>query len=115
MNTNDIVQLVQNDNIHAFYVCGQWRKLRRDILAEDKHECQCCKARGKYTRATHVHHVKHLREYPALALSKTYRDGQGYEHRQLISVCQECHETVCHPERMQRTQNAKPITAERWD
>ena len=37
-----------------FYVSGEWRKLRKKVLAKHKYECQECKHRGKYTKATYI-------------------------------------------------------------
>lgn len=96
---------------NPFYQSKEWRRLRRDVLSADKFECQFCKAKGKYTRATHVHHVKHLDDFPELALEKYYPDN-GVQKRNLMSVCKDCHETVCHPERLRHTK--KPLNDERW-
>ena len=80
----------------------------------DKYECQHCKAKGKYTRATICHHVNYLKLHPELALEKYYVDDDGNVKRQLISTCKNCHETVCHPERL-RWNIPEPLTQERWD
>lgn len=100
---------------NSFYDSREWKRKRREILERDHFECCCCRARGRYTRAVIVHHVRHLEDAPELALSDTYVDGCGAVHRQLISVCRDCHETVCHPERLRRTALPEPVTAERWD
>ena len=86
-----------------------------EILQRDHFECVCCRARGRYTHAVIVHHVRHLEDAPELALSDTYTDGRGAVQRQLISVCRDCHENVCHPERLKRYESAEPVTSERWD
>jgi hypothetical protein len=62
-----------------------------------------------------VHHVQHLEDHPELALADVYTDAHGVELRQLVSVCRDCHETVCHPERLRRTEPGAPPTVERWD
>jgi 5-methylcytosine-specific restriction endonuclease McrA len=98
---------------NPFYLSPAWQHKRKQILQRDHHECVYCKAKGKHSRAVIVHHVKHLDEYPELALSDYYTDEHGVQHRQLVSVCRDCHETVCHPERMRRTYK-KPLTEERW-
>ena len=54
-----IRQWLADSNDLAFYVSYDWKKKRREVLAMDKYECQVCKARGRYNRATMVHHVKH--------------------------------------------------------
>lgn len=105
--------LIEEDNLHAFYTSSEWLNLKSEVMREFKHECQDCKARGKYTKATIVHHVKHLKDYPELALSKTYIDENGNKKIQLKPVCKDCHEYVEHPERL-RWNVKKPLTEERW-
>lgn len=95
-----------------FYWSSPWQRLRSYVLDLDRHECQICKARGRYSRADIVHHVKHLRERPDLALS-VYDPDTG--ERQLISVCKACHEAE-HPEALRRLDSKSPaLTPERWD
>lgn len=97
---------------HTFYCCAPWKNCREEVLKLDRYECQICKARGKYRRASIVHHVKHLTDRPDLALS-IYNPDTG--ERQLISVCKRCHEDL-HPESQQQAQLPQdPITQERWD
>lgn len=98
---------------NPFYDTKEWRAKRDEILDKDK-ECQLCKARGEYSPAVIVHHVRHLEDAPELALCDTYTDAHGVERRQLISVCRDCHENVCHPERLKHN-SSEPATAERWD
>lgn len=107
------IQCVHNNNLHALYTCWDWLKLRYEVLRDDKHECQCCKAQGKYTKATMVHHEKPVKEYPELAFSKIYVDEDGKERRQLISLCNSCHEEK-HPARRLKAAKVRPITEERW-
>jgi hypothetical protein len=38
----------------------------------------------------------------------------GAEVRNLITVCRECHETVCHPEKTWTAERKEPVTEERW-
>lgn len=105
------VQKCIDDNyLIRFYTWSLWLSLRAEILKADKYECQVCKRKGKYTKATHVHHVKHVRKHPELALVKLLPDGR----RQLISLCKACHELE-HPERMWKKEYKKPVTEERWD
>lgn len=106
-------QCIESNNLHSFYTCPAWVKLRVEVLAEDKYECQPCKGKGRYKRAKIVHHIKHVRQHPELALSKHYVDEDGNEQRQLISVCNGCHEKE-HPERFKRGRKKKPLTIERW-
>lgn len=86
-----VQSLIDDGNIHAFYVSKYWLRLRREVLEEYKYECQQCKARGYYTRATHVHHVQHVLKYPRLALSKYYI-FRGMFFRNLVPLCHDCHE-----------------------
>lgn len=112
-----LLGLILSGDIHPFYVTPEWRKLSRDVLRDDHWDCQICKASGKRVPAVLVHHVKHVKKFPDLALSRYYADENGHRKRNLISVCRGCHETVCHPERM-RKQTSGPagfVSAERWD
>ncbi len=104
--------LIAENRLEEFYVSKQWRRLRKDVLKDYKDECQECKKRGFYSKANHVHHVQYVRRHPMLALSRTYM-FQGKEYINLIPVCKECHETVCHPERL-RHNKKEPLTEERW-
>ena len=104
--------LIDTGNEARFYWWPQWQRLREEVLRLDRYECQTCKARGRYRRAVLVHHVKHLRDRPDLALS-VYDPDTGA--RQLVSLCKACHEAE-HPESLrQYAPAAEPITAERWD
>lgn len=104
--------LIASGREDAFYSWGQWRSLRDDVLKLDHWECQLCKAKGRYRRGSIVHHVKHLRDRPDLALS-VWDPDTGV--RQLLTVCKACHELE-HPESLRQTVPAKaPVTLERWD
>ena len=106
--------MINDEGARKFYESKYWRRLRKDVLNDDKWECQICKIqKHKYTKANHVHHVNYLKLHPELALSKFYIDDDGNVKRQLISVCKNCHETVCHPERL-RWNVKEPITIEKW-
>lgn len=108
-------KLIETGREERFYWWGEWigpQGVRQAVLRLDRYECQICKARGRYSRGTIVHHVKHLRERPDLALS-IFDPDTG--ERQLITVCKACHEAE-HPESLRQFSPAKPpITAERWD
>lgn len=108
-----VQQLIDENRLHEFYTSSLWLNTRDEVLREYKYECQDCKAKGKYSKATIVHHVKHLRKYPRLALSKTYISENGKKQIQLKPVCKDCHEYVEHPERLRRKKK-KPLTEERW-
>lgn len=107
----DYVNKCIAEDIHRFYVWGKWKALRSEVLAEDKGECQRCKAAGTYQRATTVHHVNYVKKHPDLAL-ETWYTWQGKKKRNLISLCHDCHEAV-HGYR--KPKEKKPLTQERWD
>lgn len=107
---NWVRELINNNNIHAFYTSRLWINLRDEILKENKYECQRCKEKGFYTKATHVHHVQYVKNHPELVLSKTYV-YQGKEYRNLVPLCHHCHEEV-HDYRQKVKK--KPLTKERW-
>ena len=95
-----------------FYSWSQWLRRRGEVLELDHHECQLCRAQGRYRRGKIVHHVKHLRDRPDLALS-IFDPDTG--ERQLLTVCKTGHELE-HPEAFrQYAPKAPPLTAERWD
>lgn len=105
-------RLIDAGREDAFYWWPEWEQLREDVLRLDNRECQLCKARGRYGCGTIVHHVRHLRDCPELALSVFDPDTGA---RQLITVCKSCHEEE-HPEALRRAQAASPpLTEERWD
>lgn len=108
----ELAALLAAGQEYKFYSWPKWRSLRAEVLRLDHYECQHCKAAGRYSRGYIVHHVKHLRERPDLALSVVDPDtGQ----RQLETLCKHCHELE-HPESQRQFQpQAPPITAERWD
>lgn len=96
-----------------FYLSKEWRRRRKKVLAEFKYECQYCKAKGKYKRATHVHHEFQRDKYPQYELDEMVTLPDGTHKRNLVPVCKDCHETVCHPERLRW--NKKPeLNEERW-
>ena len=105
--------LIQVGHESAFYAWPEWRALRPEVLRLDRRECvRCRELRHKYRRASIVHHVKHLRERPDLALSVWDPET---DERQLISVCKDCHEEL-HPESQRQFKSIRaPLTAERWD
>lgn len=74
--------------LKAVYRTWRWQVKRKQILTRDRYACQECRRAGRYRRATTVHHVRHLKDEPELALTDS----------NLISLCAECHEKM-HPER----------------
>lgn len=107
--------LIASGDAHPFYCSSQWVALSHRVLSMDKYECQICKQRGRYRRAELVHHVNHVKDAPDKALDIWYKDAAGNQQRNLISVCKDCHETVCHPERLRKSAGSRPLTPERWD
>lgn len=110
---HQLVELIQAGQEARFYGWPEWQAVREDVLKLDKRECVLCREqRRRYRPARIVHHVKHLRERPDLALS--ILDPETGE-RQLVSVCKKCHEAL-HPEsQRQLAPHRPPLTAERWD
>lgn len=101
---------IANREMHAFYTWTPWEKVRLDALKLDKFECQHCKAKGKYTKATTVHHVNHVKQHPELALSLWYEDREGKRRRNLVSLCHDCHEK----EHSYRKKNEKNLFTAEW-
>lgn len=93
MNIEFIRQCIRDDDMHKFYCRKEWITLRDYVMKLDKNECQKCKARNIVKAAVLVHHVHHVRDYPELALSIFDAAGK----RNLISLCQTCHEEE-HPD-----------------
>lgn len=111
MRLAELIQLIAAGQEAKFYDWPEWDHIRLDVLDLDRHECQRCKnIKHRYRKAVLVHHVKHLKDRPDLALS--IWDGQ---ERQLISLCRACHEEE-HPERKWRKIVKRDyVTEERWD
>lgn len=99
-----IIELIEADK---FYICREWKKKRLDILDRDNNECQKCKTvKHDYSKATTVHHIKHLKEFPELA----------FEDDNLISLCTECHNEE-HPEKFRdffKEQKKNRWNDEKW-
>ncbi len=100
-----LLELIKADNVLPFYHTREWKRVRLKVLELDHRECQECRAKGIYERATLVHHVIELRVRPDLALSIFY-EGK----RQLISLSDPCHEIV----HEHRHSQPEPLTPERW-
>lgn len=99
-----------------FYVSRKWRHKRKEILKAQHYECQYCKARGLYVKATHVHHEFHRDQYPQYELTDYVLMPDGTYKRNLTACCSRCHEIVGHPERMKETGRGKKkqLTDEWW-
>lgn len=101
----EILKAIQEGNVRKFYKSREWRKKRPEILKRDNYECQRCKRMGRYSRGVVVHHIKHLRDRPDLALDDDNLETQ----------CEACH-NIEHPEKLGQEEAAKrkQITPERW-
>ena len=66
---------IKAKDMHRFYIWSEWLKVRKRVLDLDKDECQDCKAKGIYTKATTVHHINHVKNRPDLALEIYTNDG----------------------------------------
>src|SRR6185437_10146984 len=62
------------------YSTSAWRTLRRWQLSQHP-ACEICKAEGRMTLASLVHHVQTVEDRPDLALSRA----------NLMSLCDSCH------------------------
>ena len=89
-----IRRLIRADKLERFYFTEDWKELRIDVLEELHFECQECLKSGKYTAADCVHHVNEVRHRPDLALSKYFIDGRGQKQRNLVPLCNQCHNNV---------------------
>lgn len=108
-------RLIDEGKADNFYQWAIWKMMREQVMKHDHYECQLCKAKGRYRKGVIVHHVKHLKDRPDLALSMW--DG---EERQLVTVCKQCHEEL-HPESQRQyitSETDEPkgfMNEERWD
>jgi 5-methylcytosine-specific restriction endonuclease McrA len=87
----------------VFYVSAVWLHKRDEILERDNHECQKHKRRGKFKKATVVHHKQHLKNRPDLALV----------NENLESLCDICHNEE-HPEKLHKNGIKKFSNKEQW-
>lgn len=97
--THWINSLIEHGNLKSFYNSALWKHLRQEVLDEQHYECQVCRARGIYEEATTVHHIKYVRRYPELALTKD----------NLLAVCKECHYNIHH-----KIEHKPQLNVERW-
>lgn len=126
MTAIEIRALIARDELWRFYKSKDWIRLKESILKENHYECAECRKRGIITRydigrngekklLSTVHHVRHVRDYPELAMSKTFRDpATGRIMTNLIPVCKACHNRL-HPEKFRsQPEKEKFTTVERW-
>lgn len=104
MDVNRILEILLSGKLDLFYKSKEWMSTRLDALKRDKNECQHCKAAGRMRKSDCVHHIKHLKDRPDLALKLS----------NLVSLCNSCH-NVQHPEKQLKTRKKKVINIEeRW-
>ena len=107
-----VKECIKKNDVHRFYIWSKWLRVRKEILKRYHNVCVDCRAAGRYTKATTVHHINYVKHHPELALEAMYIDDKGCEQRNLISLCHECHEKR-HGYRQKNYQ--PPLTEERWD
>lgn len=109
--------LIRSGELWRFYKSREWLDLRGEILREQKGKCEWCRAKspGLLRDAETVHHVRHVRDCPELALSRWYVDGQGRRQKNLIALCHDCHDKAHNRfgHKLTKGQEA-PLTPERW-
>ncbi len=108
MVPKELIQAIEVGDVRKFYKSTVWKHKRKEILKRDNFECQRCKSKGRFSKAEIVHHIKHLRDFPELALVND----------NLKSLCATCHNEV-HPEKFEKfrsnwEERNEPITKERW-
>lgn len=99
----ELLEAIGAGFVEKFYKSIEWIRKRKDILKRDNDECQKCKANGGFHIAECVHHIKHLKDRPDLALVDD----------NLISLCYTCHNEV-HPEKLHKNCKPKFKNEERW-
>lgn len=99
-----LLDAIRSGNVRIFYLSIEWIKKRSQILKRDNYECQKCKLKGGFSKAICVHHIKHLRKSPELALTDS----------NLISLCNACHNEE-HPEKLKQKPKKRFINEERWE
>ena len=108
-----IRQLIIKGKVEQFYFTDEWKELRQEVLDDHHNECQECLKKGRYTRAVCVHHVNEVRKRPDLALSKYYVDIEGNKHKNLIPLCNVCHNLI-HDKLGEWQRKDKFTNEERW-
>lgn len=109
MLPKSLLKEIESGNVSKFYESPIWRKKRKQVLKENNFECQDCKDKGGFAKADVVHHIKHLRSRPDLAL----------DDDNLRPLCHACHNKQ-HPEKFEKfkqnwvKKDKEQITPERW-
>lgn len=86
-----LLEAIEDGNVMKFYKSKEWLKVRDNVRESQNYECQECKKEGGVGRADVVHHIKHLRSHPELALRED----------NLVCLCHYHHELE-HPEKFNR-------------
>ncbi len=97
MTLKTIKYLIEIDRLDIFYHSKEFKKIKKQVQKEFHFECLRCKENKRLTLVDEhdpVHHVKEVKQFPELALSKYYKDEQGRLQRNLIPLCFECHNIV---------------------
>lgn len=104
------------EDVYQFYKWSKWYKIREEVLKMDKYECQLCKRMHRYSPAETVHHTYEFKKYPQFALF-TYVDDPktGIRTRNLISLCNRCHNEIHNRFKAGKTTGKKFMNEERWD
>ena len=100
-------------NIKRFYGSADWRDVREQALKRDRYECQFYNGnftqreqkpdRLRLVKATTVHHIKPIKQFPELAL----------DLNNLVSLSHEAHEIIEGRWRFS-FKTKEPLTKERW-
>lgn len=111
LSTDTIRAWIEEGQEHRFYISSAWIRRAAKVRRLDRNECVLCRSRGRYARGEIVHHVKHLKDRPDLAL-EIFDPDTG--ERQLVTLCKACHERM-HPDALRSAQPQPKLTEERWD
>lgn len=105
--------LIREGKVELFYYTDEWKELRLEVLEEHHYECQECLRQGNYSRAVCVHHINEVKDRPDLALSKYYVDHKGVKHKQLVPLCNKCH-NIAHNKLGKFVEGKRFTNVERW-
>lgn len=100
-----LLRLIKEGKYIKFYKSKEWKELRKEILERDANECVHCRKKGWFRPAECIHHIKHLKARPDLALEPT----------NLVTLCNQCHNKE-HPEKLKafHTKEFPKEFKERW-
>lgn len=79
--TRWVAELISKGQEDRFYKSAMWLHCREEVLRDQHYECQMCRQKGLYEKATTVHHKEELKARPDLALEKS----------NLLALCAACH------------------------